>query len=242
MKTTLAVLVQGILLATLWLSPVWALNVPEKLVYDVTWNGLSAGTAVMAVTAHGDGVRIVNTIRSSGLVSAFFRIDDETESIVSRGGLPRSFRENISEGKHQARREVSFDFASLHADSKDLLRKTGKRDQISERTYDNLSSIYFIRSSKLVPGQSISFDIYGFKHLWNTEVRTVKREEIETPLGRFKTLMVTSKLTHDGTPARVGNGTFWFTDDSRRIPVRIVTELKVGEITLTLVGGIPKAK
>jgi len=48
--------------------------------------------------------------------------------------------------------------------------------------------------------------------------------------------MVTSQLKHNGVAARVGDATFWFTDDSRRIPVKITTKLKVGEITLMLVG------
>ena len=130
-----------------------------------------------------------------------------------------------------------FRLNSLTVNTRDLLAKTEKSDSISAKTYDSLSSIYFIRSSELVPGQSILFDIYDFKRLWNTEVRVVKREDIRTPLGKFKTLMVTSQLRFKGVPARVGNATVWLTDDSRRIPVRITTKLKLGEITLTLVGG-----
>ena len=65
----------------------------------------------------------------------------------------------------------------------------------------------------------------------------VKREEIDTPLGPFKTLVVTSQLTLNGVQAETGNATFWFTDDNRRIPVRIRTKMKVGEITLNLVAG-----
>ncbi|HBA88852.1 MAG TPA: DUF3108 domain-containing protein [Geobacter sp.] len=232
----LAVVIQSILFVALLFSPALAVIAPEKLVYEVKWGGIKAGSAILEATAEGNEIRIVNTIRSTGLVSAFFSIDDKTESVISREGKPRIFKENINEGRFKARKEVSFNFTDLFADGKDLLKKIEKRDAISARTYDNLSSIYFIRSTKLVPGQSIYFDIYSFKHLWNTEVRVVKREEVTTPLGRFKTIMVTSQLKYDGVPARVGNATFWFTDDSRRIPVRITTQLKVGEITLTLVG------
>lgn len=234
---TLAVFAQCILLVTILVSPASALGVPERLVYDVDWTGMKAGSAVLEMTAQGDELRIVNTIRSSGLVSAFFYIDDKSESVISRGGMPRFFRENINEGKHKARKEASFNFTRLTVESKDLLRGTGKTDAISARTYDKISSIYFLRASELVPGQSIFFHIYDFKHLWNTEVRVVKREEIATPRGKFKTIMVTSRLTFNGVAARVGNATFWLTDDSRRIPVRIRTKLKVGDITLTLVGG-----
>ncbi|WP_275423276.1 DUF3108 domain-containing protein [Geomonas diazotrophica] len=89
----------------------------------------------------------------------------------------------------------------------------------------------------MTPGQSISFDIYDTQRLWNTEVRVVRRQELKTPRGTFKTVMVTSRLTHNGEAAKVGNATFWFTDDSRRVPVRISTTMKIGEVTLTLVEG-----
>jgi hypothetical protein len=232
-----------LLLVTLTASPASALGVPEKLVYDVSWTGMKAGSAVLEVSAQGDELRIVNTIRSSGLVSAFFSMDDKTESVIfgkkdgTLSGLPKFFREKINEGKTHTVKEARFDFTNLRVDSSDLLKKTEKTDPISARTYDSLSSLYFIRAGELVPGESIYFDLYDFKHLWNTEVRVVKREEIRTPLGKFKTILVSTQLKFKGVPSRVGNLTVWISDDARRIPVRITTKLKLGEITMTLVGG-----
>lgn len=222
----------------LMVSPASALTVPERLVYDVSWSGMKAGSAVLEMTAQEEGLSLTNTIRSTGLVSAFFKIDDRTESLITRAGRPRFFRESKKEGSYRARREATFDFAKLRANSVDLHKKIEKTDAISADTYDNLSSIYFIRSSDLAPGQTIHFDVYDTKRLWNAEVRVVKRQEVTTPLGKFRTLMVTSQLKHKGEIAKVGNATFWFTEDSRRIPVRITTSLKVGEVTLTLVGGL----
>lgn len=237
----LIILTHCLLLITILGSPALALMTPEQLIFDVKFKGVKAGSAVQTVTAQGNEITIVNTMRSSGLVSTFFSIDDRTESVISRRepgqGLPIRYRENIKEGKRRKQREARFNFSRRTVDSTDYLEKTTKKDTISARTYDSLSSIYFIRSSNLVPGQSIFFHIYDFKRLWNAEVRVVKREEIRTPLGKFKTLVMTSQLYFNGVPAKVGNGTFWFTDDNRRIPVRIRTTLKAGEITLNLVGG-----
>jgi len=232
----------AILLVTLSVSPASALTVPETLTYEVSWKGMKAGSAVQEVTAVGEELRIVQTIHSSGFLSSFFiSIDNKTESVIPRQatgpGLPRFFKENINEGKFHTQKEARFNFTSLRVDSKDLLKKTETSDPISARTYDSLSSVYYIRSIELVPGQSILFDVYDFKHIWNTEVRVVKREEIRTPLGKFKTLMVTSQLKFEGVPARVGNATLWLTDDIRHIPVRMRIKVKVGELELTLVKG-----
>ena len=240
MKTPV-LLSKAILLVALLVSHASALSVPERLVYDVNWSGIKAGSAVQEVTAQGDELHIVNTMRSSGLMASFFQVDDKTESVITSEepgrGRPKFFRENINQGKHKALREAVFNFTALKADGRDLLKKTNKSTPISARTYDSLSSIYAIRSRELEPGQSIFFDVYSFKRILNAEVRVVKREEIRTELGKFKTLMVTSRLKFNGVPVRVGDATFWFTDDSRRIPVKIKTKLKVGEVTLTLVGG-----
>ena len=206
-------LVLSFLLIVMAGAPASAIVIPEHLVFDVRWKGIKAGTAEQTATAQGDEITIVNTLRSSKVVSAFFAIDDRTESVIFRGGkwkgLPVLYRENIKEGKRHKQREARFDFSSLTVHSTNVLEKTKNKDSISATTHDKLSSIFFIRSVNLVPGQSILFHLYDLKRLWNVEAKVVKREEIRTPLGTFKTVVVTSRLTHNGVPAKVGNGTFW---------------------------------
>jgi hypothetical protein len=231
------------LLVSLYATPASALNTPERLVYDVSWSGIKAGTAVHEVTAQDGELRLLYTVHSAGWLKPVLFIDYRTESVLARNGesalsgLPRLYREKIDEGKTHTLKEAQFDPARLKVETKDFLKNTEKSDPISTRTFDSLSSIYFIRSSELVPGKSIYFDMYDCKKLWNTEVQVVKREEISTPLGRFKTIQVKSLLKSGGVMARNGNVTFWLTDDSRRIPVRMTTKLKHGEFTATLVEG-----
>jgi hypothetical protein len=65
----------------------------------------------------------------------------------------------------------------------------------------------------------------------------LRREEVRTPLGKFKTIMVKPLLKAEGFFARTGDVTIWVTDDERRIPVKMTTKVKLGKITATLVGG-----
>jgi len=231
------------LCALLAVAPAFALSVPEKLVYEVSWTGIKAGTAVQEVSVKGGELHIVSTTRSAGWINPFFPVDDRTESVLIRGtgtehiGTPKWFKEKINEGKVHSLKEAQFDPQRLTVDTKDLRAKTTKTDTISTRTYDTLSAIYAVRSLDLVPGSSVYIDIYDCKHLWNTEVQVVKREEIDTPVGRFKTLVVKPHLRSEGLFARTGDVTVWITDDSLRIPVRMTTKVKLGKITATLVGG-----
>jgi hypothetical protein len=229
--------------ACLFVCAASALSVPERLVYDVSWSGISAGSAVQEVTSRDGELDILYTVRSSGLVNAFFSIDDRTQSVLSRGratepfGMPKLFREKINEGKTHTWKEARFDLNTLQVHTKDFLKKTEKTDKVTSTTFDTLSCIYFIRASELIPGKPIYLDIFDLKRLWNAEVRVVKREEINTSLGRFKTLVVKSVLKSEGVPTRTDYMTVWLTDDKLRIPVKLSIKLKMGEFTANLVGG-----
>jgi hypothetical protein len=223
--------------------PAAALPVPERLVYDVSWTGIKAGTAVQEVTSQGGELHIVSTVHSAGWLTPIFPVEDRTESVLSRNngsealGMPRSYHEKINEGKTHTLKEAVFDHARLKVDTRDHLKKTEKSDPISAKTFDSLSCIYFVRSSELVLGKSLFIDIYDCKRLWSTEVQVVRREEISTPLGRFKTIVVKPLLKSEGFFARTGDVTVWLTDDSLRIPVKMTTKVKLGKITALLVGG-----
>ena len=231
------------LVLVLFGSAASALSVPERLVYDVSWSGLGAGTAVQEVTSLDGELHIVYTVRSSGLVNAFFPIDDREESVLSRGsgahafGSPRLYREKINEGKTHTVKEAHFDLARLKVDTKDFLNNTEKSDAISAKTFDTLSSIYFIRSSGLAPGVPVSLEIFDCKRLWNAEVRVVQREKVATPVGRFNALVVTTDLKAEGVKPRPAYMKVWLSDDDLRIPVKIAIKLKMGELTATLSGG-----
>ena len=226
----------------LLLSPAPALSFNERLVYDVSWTGAKAGTAVHEATFKGNEMHIVSTTRSAPWLDAFFKVDDRAESVVTRGsgdrfGTPKYFRNKINEGSHRRLKEAHFDPQRLKVQAKDLLKNTRKTDAISTTTFDSLSSIYYVRSLELMPGKSVYVDIYDFKRTWNTEVKVLRREEITTPLGRFKTLVVKPELKAEGFFARTGDVTIWFTDDTLKIPVKMTTKVKIGKITVMLSGG-----
>ena len=243
MKKPTLLTICAAIIALLPVFPVYALTVSERLVYDISWTGLKAGTAVQEVTVKRDELHIVSTTRSAAWINPFFPVDDRTESVLVRGngsdhfGTPKYFKEKINEGRFHSLKEAQFYPQKLTVETKDFLTNTEKTDPISKRTFDMLSSIYVVRSMELVPGKSVYIDIYDCKKLWNTEVQVVRREEISTPLGRFKTLVIKPLLKSEGLFARVGEVTVWLTDDSLRIPVRMATKVRLGKITADLVGG-----
>jgi len=241
--TALRVTLLAGLLACLFAGSARAQNVPERLLYEVSWTGIAAGTAVQEVTSQDGELRIVYTVRSSGWLDTFFSIDDRSESVLSRGsggapfGMPRLFKEKVNEGKTHNLKEAQFDPAGLKVATRDLLKKTSRTDPVTSRTFDTLSCIYFIRFSELAPGKPVHLDVFDLKRLWKAEVRVAQQEEVRTPRGRFKTIVVKAVLSSEGEKTRNDYMTLWLTDDSRRIPVKMTVKLKMGEFTAKLVGG-----
>lgn len=220
-----------------------AFPIPERLEFEIVYSGIPAGHAVQEIIQAGDEIRIVTTVRSADWLKLFFPVDDRLESILISGaspnqiGLPRLYREKIREGWSRFQKDAVFDRQKLEVTTTDFIKKSETTSKITKRTYDTLSSFFYFRSIPLQIGTSYFIDIFDGKKLWNTEVQVLRREEVTTPLGRFKTVLVKPILKFESIFARTGDMLIWLTDDERRIPVRMQSKIKIGSITATLVGG-----
>ncbi|MBK5276807.1 MAG: DUF3108 domain-containing protein [Desulfuromonadales bacterium] len=224
-------------------QPLMAFPIPERLEFDVSYTGITAGRVVQEVTQIGDEVHIVSTARSADWLKLFFPVDDRIESVLVAGApsfsvcSPKHYKERIREGWTRFHKEAVFDQEKKEVYTRDFLKKSESTQTITSQTYDTLSSFFFFRSMPLQVGKSYFIEIFDCKKLWNTEVQVVRREEIETPLGKFKTVMIKPIMKFEGIFARTGDMFIWLTDDDRRIPVQMKSKVKIGSITATLVGG-----
>lgn len=220
-----------------------AFPIPERLEFEVSYSGIPAGRAVQEVKQVGDEIQIVSTAKSADWLNLFFPVDDRIESVLISGappnyiGVPRLYRERISEGWTRFQKEAVFDRQKLEVTTKDFLKNNETTGKITKRTYDTLSSFFYFRSVPLQVGTSYFIDIFDCKKLWNTEVQVLRREEIVTPLGKFKTVVIKPILKFEGIFARTGDMFIWLTDDDRRIPVQMKSKVRIGSITATVVGG-----
>jgi len=220
-----------------------AFPIPERLEFEISYAGITAGRAVQEVKQIGDEIHIISTTKSADWISLFFPVDDRIESILVADntplniGVPRLYRERIREGGTRFQKDALFDRQKLEVNTKDFLKNSETTQKISKITYDMLSSFFYFRSMPFQIGTSCYIDIFDCKKLWNTEVQVLRREEIKTPLGRFKTVVIRPLLKSEGIFARTGEMLIWLTDDERRIPVLMKSKVKIGSITATLVGG-----
>jgi hypothetical protein len=100
---------------------------------------------------------------------------------------------------------------------------------------DVLSAIYFLRTQPLVMGKTLELTISDSGRVYQVPVRVVERKRLKTVIGRVDALRVEPELFGPNAMMnRKGQLSIWYTNDSRRIPVkaRIKTEYGTFDITL----------
>jgi hypothetical protein len=213
----------------------------EKLVYALSWTGIPVGVATQEVIDEGDVRRIVSTARSNDWLSAFFPVSDRTDSFTTKeGAYPgRSyyFRMQIKEGSRRRDREISFDQARRKAVFHDRINGDKADVDIVENTYDIYSSFYHVRFLDLQVGKPLYIHVLDGRELQRIEIQVLRKERVSTPAGEFDTIVVKPLVKPEGVFEGKGGATIWLTDDSRRIPVKAQTKVKVGSVTAVLTGG-----
>jgi hypothetical protein len=234
----------GALLVVGSVSGAAAFPIPERLEFELSYSGVTAGHAVQEVTRQNNEIHIVSTARSADWLRFFFPVEDRIESYLTAGtsplylGSPRLYQEKKREGKTITDRDATFDRGKLEVTLNDRRHPDeNKTTAITKRTYDTLSSFFYFRTIPLQVGTSYYIDIYDCNRLWNTEVKVLRREELTTSFGHFKTIVIQPLLKSEGIFARTGDMFIWLTDDDRRIPVQMKSKVVVGSITATLTGG-----
>jgi len=216
-------------------------KIPEKLVYSLSWTGITVGTASQEIVDEGENRRIISSARSNDWLSKFFPVDDRTESVLLKKepfpGEPRTYRMLFKEGTRVRDREISFNIAGRVANYHDRIKGERAIVPIGPETFDIYSSFYYVRHQPLVPGKSFYINVLDSKKLHRIEVRVLKRERISVPAGVFDTVKVEPMVKPVGVFEGKRGAYIWLSDDDRRIPVKAQTKVTVGSVTAVLTGG-----
>lgn len=103
---------------------------------------------------------------------------------------------------------------------------------------DELSFIYFLRTLPLADGDTYSFTRHYEPGRNPVTVRVVRRGTTRVPAGEFRTVQVEMRVRDPGRYGGEGVINFHFSDDERRLPVRIESSVPVGgRVVLSLQSG-----
>ena len=107
--------------------------------------------------------------------------------------------------------------------------------QTVEDPLDDASFFFFARTLNLENGQVYSYARYFVAPNNPVTLRVLGREDnTGVPAGRFPTFVVRPTFRSGGMFGERGQAAIWFTDDDRRIPIRIRAAMAVGTLDLSL--------
>lgn len=204
----------------------------ETLDYNIAWLKITGGTARMTIAPNGDGAfRITSVAKSSPSFSRFFKVRDEIETTVSR--------DDFSTLRYVKRLDEDGDkiveVTTIENGLATRKRKKVRTVRVPRPVYDPISIIQQLRTRDLTPGKAYDFELIADGKLYTVHAKVVRREKVQTPAGTFDCVRVEPAMVAGGVE-RDEKLFIWYTDDERRIPVRIRTEVKFGAVTASLRG------
>jgi len=211
------------------------LDVPERLVYNVSWKFLKVGYGTLEVIGLTEfnatkAYHIHSTARSSSFFDNFFKVRDSNDSYIDAEYF-RSlcFKQQIREGRYKRDKNIVFDHSNMTA--------TNHKNEIfpiPENALDVLAALYWIREQNLTTGISFHIPVNSGKKSFNMEVRVTGKEKIKISGKKYSTVIVEPMLQDAGIFLSKGYLKIWMTDDDAHIPVKMQSEIAVGSIVAEL--------
>jgi hypothetical protein len=219
-------------------------QVGEQLTYKISWLNITAGTAVMKVTAAGTDrdrplVKLITTAQSSPAITTFFPVDNRVESIVDPATLlPEHLTFKRREGKKKE--DIEYTFHQTEGTVTAVKGGTTETLEMPPGTQDVISCLYYARSElSLQPGSFLTMNVHHDKKNRKVDVRVEEIEIVSGPWGEVETARVLVVMPFQGLFLNQGNIRVWFTNNNRRIPVRMKAKVIIGSIVADLVSGWP---
>ncbi|WP_248362554.1 DUF3108 domain-containing protein [Anaeromyxobacter oryzae] len=213
----------------------------ERMDFSIEYLGVTMGKARIAVgRPEGGALPVLLLARTSGLVSVV-DVREQLSSVLDvETGLPRTFTLDAVEPGYKHTDVARFDRAS----NKAIVRQKGKYDNTYEidvppDTVDFVAMVFRLRTLPLEPGATHDFPVLVGKDVAKVTATVEARETISTPAGKFATVRVRVPTGMTGKFSEKNPTYVWFSDDARRIVVRITTDFAIGRAKAELSGYQP---
>ena len=216
--------------------PGWAKS-PEELVYRVDFIGITMGYARFRykgrVSIAGKPAFHLNVRAwTSGVLSFIFPINETIDYYLDTETLA-PIRQEFTE-----RQKEKDDVALYNQETGRITyryRQSGKiRKQVDTvpSIYDPVSVAYYFRWRDLGV-ESRARNVYGGRKIYQISSRVLGYERIHTEHGEVDTIAVLPLIRRNGKPDDKGDLKVWFSNDERRVPVRLYAKFhKIKDWTL----------
>ncbi len=209
-----------------------AFGLGEKLEYDIGYKFLKAGTGYFEVSK--DPVLVndrksynVNfVVKSLASLEWIYKVRDAYNTKLDIDGIfPWEYSQRIREGNYSRDIYTKFDQINNKA-----ITKKGTYDT-PEYVHDIVSAFYYLRTldlKNMKKGDIIPLKNFYKDSTYNLDVKILGRETIEVEAGKFRTVIVEPLVKEGGLFKNEGRIIIWLSDDDRKIPVKVGTQILIG--------------
>jgi len=214
-----------------------AFGVGETLEFDISYGIIHAGTAKLLIPEYKtESNRKCFYIRAEAYSAAafawFFKVEDRYETYIDVEGIfPWRFEQHIREGKFKADNIAKFDHYKNLAITKDSSYK------IPDYTHDILSAFYYVRTqnlSNVKAGHILKLENFYKNKVYPLDVKFLGRQTIKVGAGTFNCVIVEPLVQEGGLFKHKGRLLVWLSDDERKIPIKMTSEVIIGSISVEL--------
>jgi Protein of unknown function (DUF3108) len=226
-------------------APPKAVAVPhlpgEAMKLDVSLGFLKAGEARIFVgQREGDLLPVNLESRTTGLVGLIKLRQTLVSNLDTATGLPRSSRLEGIEPGYRHVDTAAFDREGGIA----TVREVGRFDntyeiEVPAGTLDFVALVFRLRTLPLLDGESHEFQVLAGRKVAKVVARVEGREPVKTPAGQFPAVKVRVPTGLTGKIAEKSPTYIWFSDDARRVVVRISADFSIGRANALLTSYTP---
>jgi len=213
----------------------------EHLRYEIRYGWIKGGYARVKLikTYHKERMYWHSTLRArtTGWVDKLYNIREHYESYFHpQTGQPVTAIRDVEEGPRYKRyNKVHFNQQENYLQSP----ATGKM-QVPENIYDVVAVFYAMRNSVLRnighQTDTIRFNLYFDKEVYNMRVLYRGKETIDSPVGRIRCMKFIPLVVKGRVFDSKEDVTLWISDDKNLIPIRAQMKLLIGSFRANLIG------
>jgi len=215
-------------------------GVGERFRYYMEFSFVKAGLSEMSLL----GIEMVegrpayhvkSRVRSTRGIDFIYKVRDYVEAWFDVGGLySHRYERDINEGTYHSRKYFDYDHDTGWVA---ISNENGPKGITPFMPYSHniISALYWVRAQELVENTEMIIPIHDLDVQYPLTIKVYEKETIKVPAGEFHCIKVEPVIESAGLFKKAGRLFVWLTDDERRIPVRMSTEIAFGTIDGNLV-------
>jgi hypothetical protein len=209
----------------------------ERLVFDISYGIITAGEAILSVPEIVEirgrkTFKVMFEVNSLPAFSWIYKVRDRYETYLDLEGIfPWRFEQHIREGGYSRDFTAEFDHRVLRA-------FTSEGDYpIPRYVHDILSAFYYARTmsfDNMRVGQKTPLQNFYKDKTHPLDIKYLGRQKLSVDAGSFNTIIVEPLVKEGGLFKSDGRIIIWLTDDDRKMPVKVSTQVPIGTIDVEL--------